>query len=418
MNHLFRMACAACFVFGIGFLQSCVEDDLTVIAPTDELLDARSSNLTPVQALGKKIFFDKISSPNNMSCATCHAPDFGFTGPNTGINLKHGIYPGAVHQRFGNRKPPSAAYATFSPILYYDHDEEVFIGGMFWDGRATGETLGSPAAEQALGPFLAPVEHNAPNPAFVLEAIGNSNYAWMWEDVWGEPIAWDDEASIEENYDRVGLAISAYEDSEEVNAFTSKYDYYLEGEVALSPLEMQGLTLFNGKGKCNLCHPSEGEQPLFTDFTYDNLGVPRNPDNPWYQMNNVFLPNGEPINPEGMLWIDKGLGGFLESLPMGHPWRALANDNMGKHKVPTLRNVDKRRGPGNVKAYLHNGLFKSLDEVVHFYNTRDAGSWPPAEIPENVNTDELGNLGLTPAEEKAIVAFMKTLSDGYVPKPD
>ncbi|MEZ5197953.1 MAG: T9SS type A sorting domain-containing protein [Bacteroidales bacterium] len=91
----------------------------------------------------------------------------------------------------------------------------------------------------------------------------------------------------------------------------------------------------------------------------------------------------------------------------------LAADNMGKHKVPTLRNVDKRPGNGFTKAYMHNGVFKSLKEVVHFYNTRDVEMWPDPEVPVNVNTDELGNLGLTDEEEDAIVAFMKTLSDGY-----
>ena len=86
---------------------------------------------------------------------------------------------------------------------------------------------------------------------------------------------------------------------------------------------------------------------------------------------------------------------------------------MGKHKVPTLRNVDKRPGVGFTRAYGHNGYFKSLEEIVHFYNTRDIEDWPDPEVSENVNTDELGNLGLTPEEEGAIVAFMKTLTDGY-----
>lgn len=95
----------------------------------------------------------------------------------------------------------------------------------------------------------------------------------------------------------------------------------------------------------------------------------------------------------------------------------MAAANLGKHKVPTLRNVDKRPGNGFPKAYMHNGVFKSLKEVVHFYNTRDVASanWPPPEVAVNVNTSELGNLGLTDAEENAIVAFMQTLSDGYVP---
>jgi len=99
-------------------------------------------------------------------------------------------------------------------------------------------------------------------------------------------------------------------------------------------------------------------------------------------------------------------------------------------KVPTLRNVDLRPHPGAVKAYMHNGAFKSLEEVVRFWNTRDVlprcevgaprtawgeHCWPAPEVDVNVNTTELGRLGLTLEEEAAIVAFMRTLSDGYLP---
>jgi cytochrome c peroxidase len=120
------------------------------------------------------------------------------------------------------------------------------------------------------------------------------------------------------------------------------------------------------------------------------------------------------FNPAGMSWIDPGLGGFLANLP---DYATYAPQNMGKHKVPTLRNVDKRPDDGFVKAYGHNGYFKSLKEIVHYYNTRDVVGmgWPAPEVPENVNTAELGNLGLTDAEEDAIVTFMKTLTDGYEP---
>jgi cytochrome c peroxidase len=153
--------------------------------------------------------------------------------------------------------------------------------------------------------------------------------------------------------------------------------------------------------------------PLFTDFTFDNLGLPKNPDNPFYKMNSVFLADGQPINPEGPAWIDYGLGGFLANQP-NPMWKSMADENMGKHKVPTLRNVGKKPGPGNTKAYMHNGVFKSLKEVVHFYNTAATpGMWPAPEVPVNVNRDELGDLGLTDAEENAIVAFMNTLSDGW-----
>jgi len=96
--------------------------------------------------------------------------------------------------------------------------------------------------------------------------------------------------------------------------------------------------------------------------------------------------------------------------------------------------VDKRPSPDVVKAYSHNGYFKSLKGIVHFYNTRDAkpsceslsiydateemaldnNCWPEPEVAANVNTKELGNLHLTEAQEDALVAFLKTLSDGYV----
>jgi cytochrome c peroxidase len=357
--------------------------------------------LSPMEQLGKHIYFDKISVPNSMACADCHAPKTGFTGPMAGINLHGSVYRGADGRGFGNRKPPSAAYATLSPILHYDEVEGLFIGGNFWDGRATGERLGNPAAEQALGPFLNPVEHNVPDMVTVLQKIGKAKYAWMWEEVWGEPMDCSTPEMVALNYDRVGLAIAAFEGSAEVNQFTSKFDYYLKGMVELTPEEAWGLSLFNDeeKGKCSLCHISEGVDPLFTDFTFDNLGTPKNPENPVYDHDPDF--------------IDPGLGGFLETR---EEWASMADENMGKHKVPTLRNVDKKPGNGFKKAYMHNGVFKSLKEVVHFYNTRDVVSWPPPEVADNVNTEELGDLGLTDAEEDAIVAFMKTLSDGYVIK--
>lgn len=363
-----------------------------------------AQNLNPMEQLGKNIFFDKISSPDRQACASCHAPEVGFTGPIPGINLISAVYPGAVPTRAGNRKPPSAAYATLSPIFHFDEEEGLFVGGNFWDGRATGEHLDNPAADQALGPFLNPVEQNNASKKDVLMQIADAKYADLWRDVWGEPIRYDTQVEIDNNYDRIGLAIAAYEGSVEVNQFTSKYDYYLDGETELTEQEAWGLDLFEGKAQCSACHlsdPDEQNPPLFTDFTYDNLGTPKNPDNPVYESD----PN----------YIDPGLGGFLATRA---EWADMVGENMGKHKVPTLRNVAKAPSKKFIKAYLHNGVFKSLEEVVHFYNTRDVESWPPPEVPENVNTDELGDLGLTMAEEEAIVAFMETLSDGYDLKND
>lgn len=387
---------------------------------------AAASDLTPLEKLGKSLFFDDISSPDWVSCATCHSPNVGWTGPNPGINRKGGVYRGSVPTRFGNRKPPSAAYATLSPVFYFDATEGLFIGGNFWDGRATGERLGNPAADQALGPFLNPVEHNNSGKQAVCTQVAATKYAGLFEDVWGPGSLDCSPAGVDATYDQIGLSIAAYEGSSEVNQFSSKYDAFLAGESDLSEEEAMGLELFEGKAMCSLCHPT-GLASALTDFSYDNLGVPRNPENPFYDMDKELLDDGTPINPVGRNWIDEGLGAFLQTRP---EWQYMAEDNIGKQKVPTLRNVGKRFGKEYPKAYTHNGYFKSLKSVVHFYNTRDVkplcpntfttekdallmDCWPAPEVMENVNADELGNLGLSEAEEDALVAFMDTLSDGF-----
>jgi cytochrome c peroxidase len=170
--------------------------------------------------------------------------------------------------------------------------------------------------------------------------------------------------------------------------------------------------------------------PLFTDFRYHNLGMPQNPLNPYYDMPRRWNQDGED-------WVDIGLGGFLETTvgsvdTFGIPrdYVTYAPENYGKHRTPTLRNVDLRPAPDFVKAYGHNGYFKSLPEIVHFYNLRDvlpvctepnppldsmggATCFPPPEVAENINREDMGNLGLTPQEGMALIAFLKTLSDGF-----
>lgn len=401
-----------------------------------------SENKTTKVELGEIIFFDATLSQNrNQSCASCHDPSTGWSGPTSHFNAMGATYEGSIKNRFGNRKPPTAAYASFNPVLHIvPKEDNLVVGGNFWDGRATGEKLGTPVADQAQGPFLNPLEHALPNSACVVHRVCTGGYSAIFKQHWPVScdIPWPDtieafcqgdiktlvvdanvQVRINKTYNEIALTIATFESSDKLNRFTSKYDYYLAGKVKLTEQELEGLELFNNKGKCADCHPSTSsapnEPPLFTDFTYDNLGIPRNSHNPFYSQ--------EQFNPDGERWVDNGLGDFLSTRS---EWQHLASANLGKHKVPTLRNVDKRPNPQFVKAYGHNGYFKSLKEFVHFYNTRDTlkrckqGSpgekqscWPAPEVSSNVNSSELGNLKLTDKEEDAIVAFMKTLSDGY-----
>ena len=353
----------------------------------------QGSTMPPNEELGKKLFYDtNLSSPPGRACASCHEPEVGYAGPDEAINAAGAVYEGAVAGRFGNRKSPTAAYAGDSPILHFDGTK--WVGGMFWDGRATGSSLGDPLAEQAQGPFLNPLEQNNASSRILIDKVLGSNYQDLFLQVCTDSSTY---------YECIGRSIAAYERSKEVTQFTAKYDYWLKGQAKFTGQEEQGLALFNGKAKCANCHLP----PNFTDFTYDNLGVPRNPLNPFY--------NEPAWNPAGYNWVDIGLGGYLKSAGSSE---AVYMAEWGKHKVPTLRNVDLRPTNHFIKAYAHNGYFKSLEEIVHFYNTRDVpgAGWPAPEVADNVNTAEMGNLGLDDGEELAIIAFLRTLSDGYMPK--
>src|SRR5205807_4944627 len=241
-------------------------------------------------------------------------------------------------------------------------------------------------------------------------------------------------------FDQIAQAIAAFEGSPEVNPFSSKFDYVMADKAEFTPNEKAGYELFRSKAThCNQCHRDggPGEEPLFTDFTASNLGVPRNPGLQFYY-ESVPDQRGYSPNPGGVTFVDSGVGFFLRRLKSlsgqlnpDSEWFKLAPKFDGKFQVPTLRNVDMRPRPEFVKAYMHNGYFKSLKEVVHFYNTRDvlpkceAGDpgekvtcWPAPEDSTNLNKRQLGNLRLADEEEDALVAFLRTLTDGYkVPNP-
>ncbi len=387
--------------------------------------------LSPVEELGQNLYFDANLSGTHpdavaegQSCSSCHDPDFGFVDPDSELPVSEGVIPGL----FGDRNSPSAAYAMYAPILYFDEVEGLWIGGQFWDGRATGAVLGDPLADQALGPFLNPVEMANVSKTEVIADVRISDYAGLFEEVWGK----NSLKNVKKAYDKVALSIAAFERTELFAPFSSKYDAYLQAclenggnmndcaqgiglaaETAgaiFTGQEWRGMQLFMGENNnngilepgegamCSACHvaewtpdpgnvvvplwsPDGSVPPMFTDFTFDNLGAPRNTE--------------FPLSATG---VDLGLG-----VTVNDP------DENGKFKVMSLRNI------GLTAPYAHHGLFKTLREITHFYNTRDVEKegWAAPEYPATMNTAELGNLGLSVGEENAIASFMETLSDGY-----
>jgi cytochrome c peroxidase len=328
-------------------------------------------------ALGKEIFNDKnLSNPIGQSCASCHSPEKGFSDPQN-----RGVSEGAVATIFGNRNAPSLAYNIFSPERYYNSTDETFIGGLFLDGRSPN------LQEQFIHPMLNPLEMNNTSKTAVTEKIKQASYYPKMVELYTNSPFESDVLTY------VADALMKFQTSEEVNPFTSKFDYYLQGRASFTLEEKKGFALFQGKALCSQCHVTEPDpvqrKVLFTDFTYDNIGVPKNPNNPFYT---------QAANTAGANYIDLGIGDIV-SKP----------EHNGKFRVPTLRNI-AITGP-----YFHNGSLKTLEEVVHFYNVRDkkTGEFAPPEVLQNLNTDELGKLDLTVDEEQNLVAFLKTLTDDY-----
>jgi cytochrome c peroxidase len=461
----------------LNALISATESSLLREVPSAASLDLAHQ----VQLLGKLYIYDKTLSPQgNIACATCHAPYSGFTGGTTIFNATTVAQPGGTpilnatgpspNVRFGPRKPQSYAYAAFAPILHYNTAVADFYGGNFWDMRATGIRLANPAAEQAQGPPVNPVEMANSDPACVVWKVSQGGYASLALLVGGAQsfaITWpsnvatvcatpapapasdpfpvhlsaQDRGTANATYDHLTLAVASYESSPDVSPFSSKFDAWLAGNTALTSSEQRGYDLFNGKANCNQCHLSGNAinslglapadvAPLFTDFTSANIGLPKNTAIPYY-CESTPDQSGYTANPQGLAALDLGVGATLSGPNNPNPlqWKALAPLYNGKFQVPTLRNVDARPRDTFVKAYMHNGYLKSLAEVVHFYNTSQslprcaqgaAGEkttcWPQPETPQNVTT-LIGSLGLTSQDESDLVAFLQTLTDHFTTTP-
>jgi cytochrome c peroxidase len=514
------------------------------------------SYLTDIELLGKYVFFDKISEPQRMACVTCHDPATGGTGSVSGVNLHQVAITGANPHTVGNLKPPTNAYATF--ILDFQPCNSGGLGplglqdycfGNFWNGRAEGRTLGSadqlfpdgatkhigdeifyatdgtpllgvggysiyfgPVADQALNPMPNTVEQNIQRKA-VCEHVASARYAELYERVWGVEIDCSedvvtekaDDVALEKAFDisfkRLMLAVCAWQDSKDLNSFSSKRDKALRAELACACAEGTGSPNYPGLEVCEVVgytgDPSVCDDPDYTNspgvfplvwltaqenyghdlfyatrFSPLNVGTEEDPvlkfsNCAFCHADNPVLPGpgpkdtgdellqlysaddyhniGTPRNPEiPDTGVDPDLG------IAGHVY---VDDGDGENdyppgffKTPTLRNVNKRKGEGFIKAYTHNGWFKSMESIVHFYNTAAVGlptanSFDVTRCPDGIVTEKdalanncwptpaygggaipflVGDLGLTAEDEAAIVAYLKTLTDEHTaqaPRP-
>jgi cytochrome c peroxidase len=354
--------------------------------------------------LGEKIFKDpSLSASGRMACATCHDAALGHASPfSTPV-----AFGGANLDQPGTRLPPALRYLRFNTGFFIAADGTP-TGGFTWDGRANTLT------DQARRPFLSANEMANPDVASLIAKLAAAPYASEFKATFGTNVLADPATAFE----RVALALERYQrEDPDFAPFDSKFDAFTAGKATLTAPEMRGLALFNrgDKGNCAACHPSakpsNAPGALFTDFTYDSLGVPRN----------AAIPaNADPD------YADQGLCG---------PTRtdlADRQDFCGKFKVPSLRNVGLR------KRFMHNGQFDSLEQVIRFYVTRDTSPelWFPTDalgnltpyndLPEalrgNVNVTEApynrkrGEApALNEAEVQDLAAFLRTLTDGYAP---
>ncbi|HLL22478.1 MAG TPA: cytochrome c peroxidase [Kofleriaceae bacterium] len=316
------------------------------------------------EELGRRVFEDpELSSPAGQGCVDCHVAKVAFADPEDDRTSA-----GVIKDRFGTRNTQAITYAKFAPPLHEAGGR--MVGGLFWDGRAN--TLEA----QVLHPFTNPLEMNNASKEEVIAKVKRRHGA-AFTQVFGKGAL---DGDVDEAMLRVGEALAAFERTERFAPFSSKYDLVVAGKLPFSDTEARGSALF-GK-HCASCHPP----PLFTNWTYLNLGVPRFNDNPFY-----LLP--PELNPDGERHIDHGLAKTTGDAR-----------HDGMFRVPSLRNVAR------TTPYGHNGYFRRLDEMIAFHGPTKLAP----EVPHTV--DRSGLAGFVPSKEdiRDLVAFLKTLTDAGI----
>jgi len=402
------------------------------------LVRPRAAPLSAMAQLGRQIFYDaSFSSSGKLSCASCHSPQHAYGPPNDGPVMLGG----AALSSKGVRAVPSLEYLERQPPFSIGPDnpelENVNLaqmaaagrtaaraqkmatsaqaaanivpqGGLFWDGRA------NTFQDQAIMPLLNPLEIDGGSLEKLAAKLRQAPYAQLFVALFGPGLFDNPRLLVAEAM----FAIGRYQVEDlSFHPYTSKFDYWLEGKARLSAAEMRGYTLFNDpkKANCGGCHldqPSrDGLPPLFTDHQYEALGAPRNA---------ALAVNSDPA------YFDLGICG---------PYRsdmATQTQYCGMFLTPTLRNAATRR------AFFHNGVFGTLQQVLDFYDFRDTDPqkvYPraadgsvrkyddlPARFAANVDVADPPfdrHRGEAPAmtarDEADIIAFLQTLTDGYRP---
>jgi cytochrome c peroxidase len=380
--------------------------------PRGPVVPARRTNVLPVPprqgppddpilvALGKKIFFDeRLSQPLGTSCASCHDPAHAFSGRHgSALGVPLGSRPGHL----ARRSTPSVLYMRYVPKFHYFEDDEAPApeprGGFFWDGRS--DSL----AELVRQPLFNPNEMNAGTPRLLAAKIARGPYAKEFRSATGASSA--PEAVMR----GVGVALEAFLKSDEMTPNSSKYDAYVRGRATLTEVEQRGLEIFKDRhrGACSGCHrlaetSTNPAESMFTDYGYDAIAIPRNRDLPGNRNAASF---------------DLGLCERKDA-------RIASNDEKwcSNFRTPSLRNVAVRESFG------HNGVFKSLRDVVVFYARRAVAPnlvYPKGQKFDDVPEKFRGNVNIyapiynrregapapmNDADIDAVVAFLGTLTD-------
>jgi cytochrome c peroxidase len=378
-----------------------------------------AASLSDMARLGQTLFADtRLSASGQQSCATCHVASRAYAGDD-GLSAPLG---GADRAQSGLRNGQALTYAQYAPAFSFDSDGAP-SGGFFRDGRSLS------LADQATKPFLTPFEMANGSADEVLARLLTRPYLDQFKQVFGADAVRDGATALQ----NIGFALAQYEKEDaSFHPFDSKYDAFLKGQATLDAQELNGLALFNNaaKGNCTACHsatPAANTPALFTDFSYDNIGIPRN----WKIPANV---SGNPL-PAGIEKNGALSGAVYDYYDLGlcGPVRAdlaASTSLCGGFKVPSLRNV------ALTAPYFHNGVFETLEEAVAWYITRDTqpARWfvradgtpddlyndTPEAYRGNVNQAEVpylaaGSPRLTDAEIADVVRFLCTLTDGYDP---